>query len=69
MSDEPRRITIALIPKAQEALDRTAERTGLSKTDIMNRAIQAYAFLDEQVVAGAKILVQRGKSVEEVRFL
>ena len=69
MNDEPRRTTVVLIPKAQEALDSTAERTGLTKTDVMNRALQAYAFLEEQVAAGAKILVRRGNSTEEVRFL
>lgn len=58
-----------LVPKAQEALDETAERLGLSKTDVINRAVQAYAFLEEQMAAGAKILVQRGGATEEVRFL
>lgn len=69
MSDETRRTTVILVPKAQEALDKTVERTGLSKTDVINRAVQAYAFLEREAAAGAKILVQRGKATEEVRFL
>ena len=69
MSDEQRRITIALIPKAQEALDTLTGRSGLSKTDVINRALQAYAFLEDQAAGGAKILVQRGRNTEEVRFL
>lgn len=69
MSDETRRTTVVLVPKAQEALDQTAARTGLSKTDVINRALQAYAFLEEQAAGGAKILVQRDRNTEEVRFL
>lgn len=40
------RITVALIAKATEDLRRTQERTGLSKTDIVNRAISLYEFID-----------------------
>jgi len=69
MNDEPRRTTVVLIPRAQEALDGTAARMGLTKTDVMNRALQAYAFLEEQWAAGATILVRRGDSTEELRFL
>ena len=69
MSDEPRRTSVVLIPRAQEALDLTAGRMGLSKTDVMNRALQAYAFLEEQMATGATILVRRDGSTEEVRFL
>lgn len=69
MSSELRRTTVVLVPKAQEALDETAERLGLSKTDVINRAVQAYAFLEQQMAEGAKILVRRGEKAEEVRFL
>lgn len=69
MSDEQRRMNVALIPRTQDALDRTANRMGLSKTDVINRAIQAYDFLEEQLSSGAKIFVRRGNSTEEVRFL
>jgi hypothetical protein len=43
------RITIALIPKASEDLQRLQDRTSLSKTDIVNRAITLYEFIDEQL--------------------
>jgi predicted transcriptional regulator len=69
MNNEPRRMSVSLVPRAQEALDATAERTGLSKTDVINRALQAYAFLEEQWADGAKILVRRGETTEEVHFL
>jgi hypothetical protein len=69
VNNELRRANVALIPRTQEALDATTRRTGLSKTDVVNRAVQAYAFLEEQWSAGARILVQHGDMTEEVRFL
>jgi hypothetical protein len=69
MSDESRRISAILIPRAQEALDLTVKRMGLSKTDVINRALQAYAFLEEEMTTGATVLVRRDGVIEEVRFL
>jgi hypothetical protein len=69
MSDGPRRISAILIPRAQEALDQAARRTGLTTTDIVNRALQAYAFLEEEMTTGATVLVRRDGVTEEVRFL
>lgn len=69
MNDDQRRITVGLNPRAQEALDQTAERMGLSKTEVVNRALQAYAYLEERTASGATILVRRGTTTEEVRFL
>jgi hypothetical protein len=40
-------ITVWLIPKAVRALRRLKRRTGLSATDIINRAIQLYRWMDE----------------------
>jgi len=52
------RITVALVPKAAEDLQRTVDRTGLSKTDIVNRALSLYAYLDERMAAGDELLVR-----------
>src|SRR5690348_4970946 len=51
------RITVALIPKAGEDLQRLQDRTSLSKTDIVNRAITLYEFIDEQNRAGRDVLI------------
>ena len=69
MSEERRKTTVILVAKAQEALQEAMGDTGLSQTDVINRAIQAYAFLERQAKTGGKILVQRGRNTEEVRFL
>ena len=52
-------ITVALIPQAAEVLDATATLTGLSRTDVINRALQLYAFYEFERVTGAEFLVRR----------
>lgn len=64
------RITVGLVPKTTEELKELQERTGLSKTDIVNRAITLYAFMEAQLQAGRELLVRRDSGeVELVRFL
>jgi hypothetical protein len=58
------RITVALIPKAGEDLQRLQDRTGLSKTDITNRAIQLYEFIEQQLSEGREVLVREKGSQE-----
>ena len=52
------RVTVALVPKAAEDLQRTVERTGLSKTDIVNRALSLYEYVDTHVAAGDELLIR-----------
>jgi hypothetical protein len=52
------RITVALVPKAGDDLQRLQDRTGLSKTDLVNRAISLYEFIESQVQAGNDLLVR-----------
>jgi hypothetical protein len=52
------RITVALIPKAGEDLQLLQDRTGLSKTDIANRAITLYEFIDSQLRTGRDVLIR-----------
>jgi hypothetical protein len=65
------RITVALIPKASDDLQRLQERTGLSKTDIANRAISLYEFIESQLQAGKDLIVKDPKTGESqlVRLL
>ena len=51
------RITVALIPKAAADLQKLLARTGLSKTDIANRAITAYEFIEAQISAGKEVII------------
>ena len=52
------RITVALIPKASTDLQHLQDRTGLSKTDLVNRAITLYEFIDAQLRAGRDLLLR-----------
>lgn len=65
------RITVALIPKAGEDLQHLQDWTGLSKTDITNRAISLYEFIDAQMRAGRDVLIRDNKTgeVQLVRLL
>ena len=65
------RITIALVRQAAADLAELQKRTGLSKTDVVNRAISLYEFIDAQVKAGNDLLVrdQETKETQVVRLL
>ena len=65
------RITVALIPKAAEDLQRLQDRTKLSKTDIANRAISLYEFINSQEQEGRQLLLRDTKTgeTELVRIL
>lgn len=65
------RITVALIPAAQDDLRRLQERTKLSKTDLANRAITSYQFFEAHLQAGHDVIVRdrRTGEMQLVRFL
>ena len=65
------RITVALIRAAEIGLRRLQERTNLSKTDLANRAITSYEFLDAQLQAGRDLILRDRRTGESqlVRFL
>lgn len=52
------RITVALIPKVAGILRRLQNRKNLSKTDIVNRALTLYDFVEAQLDAGRDILIR-----------
>ncbi|MDQ3762358.1 MAG: hypothetical protein M3460_11950 [Actinomycetota bacterium] len=52
------RVTVNLTPRAWNALEATVQRTGDSKTDTINRALQVYNYLDEIMHSGGAVYVQ-----------
>jgi hypothetical protein len=56
------RITVALVDQAAADLQLTHERTGLSKTDITNRAISLYEFIDAQLASGHDMLIRNNQT-------
>lgn len=65
------RITVALIPKAAAGLAALQERASLSKTDVVNRALTLYEFVDAQLRDGHDLIVRDRETGETqlVRFL
>ena len=65
---EAARITVALIPKAADDLQRLQDRTTLSKTDLTNRAITLYEFIDAQLREGREVLI-RDPATKEIQLV
>jgi hypothetical protein len=59
-------VAIALIPQVRADLQRLQDRTNLSQTDITNRAITLYEFIDAQLRAGRELLI-RDESTGEIQ--
>ncbi|MER6231544.1 MULTISPECIES: hypothetical protein [Streptomyces] len=55
---ENERLTVTLIPRAVQAITTLMRITGLSKTDSINRAVQVYAFLAQQMADGKEVLLR-----------
>jgi hypothetical protein len=52
------RITVALIPRAADDLRQLQDNTGMSKTDLTNRAITLYRFIEARLSAGDELLIR-----------
>ena len=64
------KVTVNLIPKAWDAVNATAALLGLSRTDVINRALQAYAFFEQTAAGGSEVLIRSGDGdVQQVKFL
>jgi hypothetical protein len=62
-------ITVLLVPKVAKDLAKTRKRERLSDTDIVNRAISLYNFIDEELTSGAQLLLRRpGNAEKEVQL-
>jgi len=63
------RITVTLIPRTAAELQTIHERTGLSKTDIVNRAISLYEFVDTELSEGGDVIVRRDGEQNKIKLL
>ncbi|MFB8760779.1 hypothetical protein [Streptomyces nigra] len=59
------RYSVTLVPPAVEAIAELTESTGLSKADVINRAVQIYAYLDAQKRDGADLLLRQPDGTPE----
>jgi hypothetical protein len=66
----PERITVALTPDAAAGLARLRERKRRTKTELVNRAITVYEFIDGLAAGDSAVAVRRPDgTIETVRFL
>lgn len=64
------RVTVNLVPRAVQSLTLAVELTGDSKTDTINRALQAYAYLLHVHHEGGSILARDKDGVtNRIEFL
>lgn len=63
-----KKITVLLVPKADRDLQRLMELTGLSITDIVNRAISLYEFVETQARNEKTLLVHDPETQETDRI-
>ena len=64
------RITIGLLPKTAKQLEDMKTSTGMSKADIVNRAITLYEYVTSSIEAGDSILIRRADGqLEQLRLI
>jgi hypothetical protein len=63
------RITIALLHKAAADLAEIADESGLSKTDIVNRGVQVFAYLYRKEAEGAEIVIRKADGTTETLLI
>ena len=64
------RLTVNLTPRAVTALELATELTGDSKTDVVNTAVQVYAYLELVLSKGGTVQTQEseGSTPKELKF-
>jgi hypothetical protein len=60
------RITVALLLPIATLLAAIVERSGMSKTDVINRSIKLYDFIDRQTSDGSELLIRRANGEERL---
>jgi len=64
-----RRLSVNVALDVGDAIDELAKRHGTTITDVIRRAVSTYKFVDDEAVAGGRILIERDGTIREVKFL
>lgn len=67
--DDRKTMTLNLSGKEMEALDRLAERKGLSKTALVRQALRLYQSLEERFEQGEKIYLEKPDTREKSELM
>ncbi len=62
------KVTVNLTKRSVEALDALVESTGETKTDAINKALQVYAFIQQQLDSGGALYVKDADSDQAERL-
>lgn len=66
---EVTRITVSLVTKAAADLRSAIARTHLSQTDIVNRAVSLYEYIDSELADGAELIIRKNGQDHMVKIL
>jgi hypothetical protein len=66
--EQTERFIVSLIPQAAQDLRLLQEQTGLSRTDVMNRAISLYRFIEAQLRERRDLII-RDQSTGEAQLV
>ncbi|HEV2930926.1 MAG TPA: hypothetical protein VGW74_19770 [Propionibacteriaceae bacterium] len=64
-----RRVNVALLRDAAEALAKLSERTGMKQVDVVNRALQVFEWVDSEQRAGNQLIVRGSEGDTVVKIL
>src|SRR3954469_3456113 len=63
------KITANLVPRAVAALNQASETTRDNRTDVINRALQVYAYISDAIDQGKLIFVEDPKTGDRERVV
>ena len=55
-TDDVTKLTVKLVPRSKDAMEVASVLTGDSRTDTVNRALQVYAYLMDQIIRRGRLL-------------
>ncbi len=61
-------VTVTLIPQAAEALEAAAGLLGISRADVIGRALQLYAFVEFERATGTEVLLRRDGETSRLKI-
>ena len=64
-----RRLSVNVANDIADAIETVSRRHGWTITGVIWRAVSILKFVDDEVTAGGKILVERDGTIREVKFL
>jgi len=64
-----KRLSVNVADDVADAIAEVSKKHGWSVSDVVRRSVSAYKFIDDEVGAGSKILVERDGVAREVRFV